>query len=101
MIRRPAFTLIELLIVIAIIAVLIALLLPAIQSAREQARRTACTQQPATAWAWRRSNGMPRHTQFLPPGVVNATGPIANIPSGYHHGWAVQILPFIGQAITI
>jgi prepilin-type N-terminal cleavage/methylation domain-containing protein/prepilin-type processing-associated H-X9-DG protein len=37
-----AFTLTELLIVIAIIAVLLALLLPAVQSARESARRTQC-----------------------------------------------------------
>ena len=39
---RRAFTLVEMLIVIAIIGVLIGLLAPAIQSAREAARRTAC-----------------------------------------------------------
>jgi prepilin-type N-terminal cleavage/methylation domain-containing protein/prepilin-type processing-associated H-X9-DG protein len=39
---RTAFSLVELLVVIAIIAVLIALLIPAIQAARESSRRSAC-----------------------------------------------------------
>ncbi|MDR2439321.1 MAG: DUF1559 domain-containing protein [Planctomycetaceae bacterium] len=38
-----AFTLVELLVVIAIISVLIALLLPAVQAAREAARRSTCS----------------------------------------------------------
>lgn len=40
--RRQAFTLVELLVVIAIIAILVVLLLPAVQAARESARRTGC-----------------------------------------------------------
>jgi prepilin-type N-terminal cleavage/methylation domain-containing protein len=51
--RRRAFTLIELLIVIAIIAILIAILLPALNAAREQARRIQClsnVRQLTMAW---------------------------------------------------
>ena len=93
--RRRAFTLIELLIVVGIIAVLIALLLPAIQAAREQARRAQCVNN-LLQLGLAMGNYASTHS-VLPPGVVNDKGPIANLPNGYHHGWAVQILPFIGQ----
>jgi prepilin-type N-terminal cleavage/methylation domain-containing protein/prepilin-type processing-associated H-X9-DG protein len=91
--RRPGFTMIELLTVVAIIAVLIALLLPAVQAAREAARRTQChnnlLQLGVALGNYVSTHGV------LPPGVVNDKGPIQNIPQGYHFGWTVQILPYI------
>ena len=40
--RRKAFTLVELLVVVAIIAIIVAMLIPALSKAREQARRVQC-----------------------------------------------------------
>jgi len=92
---RRAFTLIELLVVIAIIAVLIALLLPAVQSAREAARRAQCCnnvmQLGLTIINYESSH------ERLPPGVVNDTGPVLDLPKGYHFGWLTQILPYCEQ----
>jgi prepilin-type N-terminal cleavage/methylation domain-containing protein/prepilin-type processing-associated H-X9-DG protein len=93
---KTGFTMIELMIVLSIIAVLIALLLPAIQSAREAARRTQCANNLLQLGIGFGSY-VSTHS-VLPPGVVNDKGPIQNLPIGYHHGWMVQILPFVGQS---
>ena len=93
--RRPGFTLIELLMVISIIALLVSLILPAVQAARENARKLHCAnnlmQLGLGLGAYASTHSV------LPPGVVSETGPIKNLPYGYHHSWVVQILPFIGQ----
>jgi len=93
--RRCGFTLVELLVVIAIIGILIALLLPAVQAAREAARRSACANNLAQL-------GIALHNyelshEVLPPGVVDAKGPIRSEPVGYHMSWLVQILPYIEE----
>lgn len=92
---RPGFTLIELLVVIAIIAILIALLLPAVQQAREAARRTQCknnlAQLALALLNYEMAHGV------LPPGSVNATGPISTVAEGYHMAWTASLLPYIDQ----
>jgi len=93
--RRRGFTLIELLVVIAIIAILIALLLPAVQQAREAARRTVCKNN-LMQLAIAIQNYEMAH-EVLPPGSVNAEGPIRSEEKGYHMNWMVQILPYIDR----
>ncbi len=65
-VRKPLFTLIELLIVIAIIAILAAMLLPALNKARETAKSAKCVsnlKQIGTAYAVYTAN----YNDFMPP----------------------------------
>jgi len=88
---RRAFTLVELLVVIAIIAVLIGLLLPAVQSAREAARRSACSNNM-------RQIGLAAQnhlstTKKFPPNVI-----AANVTNGTNClFWSGLLLPFAEQ----
>lgn len=75
-IRRPAFTVLEITVVLCTIVILISLLLPAIQQAREQARRHQCQQNMAQIGIALRSYHDAH--RYLPSGVVNSTGPIVS-----------------------
>lgn len=108
--RIRAFTLVELLVVIAIIGVLVGLLLPAIQAAREAARRTTCRNQVKQM-----ITAMLNHESALkmfPTGGINPYPQLEdymrlNNPSnpaaggtpltGHKQGlsWAFQILPYV------
>lgn len=94
--RAAGFTLIEILVVTTIICILVALLLPAVNAAREAARRCHCLNNMGQLIVAVQSYDT--IYEMLPPGVVNDTRPIANVASGYHHGWITQILPLLGRS---
>ena len=90
---RQAFTLVELLVVIAVIGVLVGLLLPAVQAAREASRRMSC-QNNLHQIGVALHNYHSTHKQ-LPSGWI--ANPRAH-ESGW--GWAAAILPQLEQAAT-
>lgn len=88
-----AFTLVEMLVVIAIVGVLIALLLPAVQSAREAARRSECQNNL-------KQIGLAFHNYLDTRGKLPALSMYENpgAPSGAPaRGWAIDILAFLEQ----
>jgi prepilin-type N-terminal cleavage/methylation domain-containing protein/prepilin-type processing-associated H-X9-DG protein len=92
---RPAFTLIEVLVVIVIISTVLALLGPKLVQTAEAARRTQCrnnlSQIVLAIHSYEGLHGV------LPPGTINPHGPIKNVPDGYHVSWTIQLLPFLEQ----
>ena len=91
---RPAFTLIEVLVVVAVIAVLISLLLPSLQQARELARRVSCQNNL-------KQMGLALHSyhgvyQAFPPGYL-ATDPYTDgaTDTAPGWGWGAFILPYL------
>lgn len=96
--KRTGFTLVELLVVIAIIGILVGLLLPAVQAAREAARRSQCSNNLLQFGIALHNYDM-AHGK-LPPGTVDAKGPIVHLPVGFHHSWIVQILPMLDERVA-
>lgn len=87
-----AFTLVELLIVVAVIAVLIGLLLPAVQKVRETASRTKCQCSLGNL-----ALAAIHHEQTFgrfPSGYQTLSA--GGNPSGW--GWSVAVLPYLEQA---
>jgi prepilin-type processing-associated H-X9-DG protein/prepilin-type N-terminal cleavage/methylation domain-containing protein len=99
---RTAFTLVELLVVIAMIGVLVALLIPAIQAAREASRRSQCASN-AKQLALAVLNYEATRRKLPPSGLVRINRdpefdvPIINPLGGLRFSWAVLILPFMDE----
>jgi prepilin-type N-terminal cleavage/methylation domain-containing protein len=90
-----AFTLVEILVVIAIISVLAALMLPAIQMARESARKTRCANNLKQV-------GLALHNYMdtkkaFPPGYTTKVLPNLE-DAGPGWAWGARILPYIEEA---
>jgi len=94
---KYAFTLVELMVVIAIIGILAGLILPAIQQAREAARRMQCSsnlrQLGLSALLFHNTYGV------FPPGRTAARpGETSETTCGGEEAtWAVHVLPFLEQ----
>ncbi len=97
---RRAFTLLELLVVIAVISMLVALLLPAVQSAREAARMVECKnhlKQIGLAWQSHYSA-----QKFFPTGGWGkawAGDPDQGYDKRQPGGWAYNTLPFLEERL--
>lgn len=86
--QRGAFTLVELMVIVAVIALLLGLLLPAVQSARDAARRTVCSNQL-------RQIGIAFNTFHTSNGQFPAGSDVA--PRDIGLSWRVHLLPFLDQ----
>jgi prepilin-type N-terminal cleavage/methylation domain-containing protein/prepilin-type processing-associated H-X9-DG protein len=94
--RSSAFTLMELLVVLAIIAVLMGLLLPAVQKVREAANRLQCSSNlKNVGLALHQYENT--HGKFPPSRINPGPFPEAGVNAAVRHGWGVFILPFIEQ----
>jgi prepilin-type N-terminal cleavage/methylation domain-containing protein/prepilin-type processing-associated H-X9-DG protein len=90
---RQAFTLIELMVVIAINVLLVGMLLPAVQSAREAANRNKCQNNLRQIGL-----GLQNHVAlagYFPSAYVNNPKNADDVSPGW--GWSTFILPFVEQ----
>lgn len=96
--HRRAFTLVELLVVIAMIGILVGLLTPSIQAIRESSRRASCQSQLLPI-------GMAVQSyhdrwQHFPVGTIADSGPVQSQAVGDHHNWMGRLLDLLDQPVV-
>lgn len=94
--RKPGFTIIELMVVVAITTVMIALLIPAVVQAREAARRTQCKNN-LHQFGLALQNYHDVVGVYPGASYVNLWSPIPNMIDS-EWSWSVMILPYLDQA---
>jgi prepilin-type N-terminal cleavage/methylation domain-containing protein len=99
--RRPGFTLVEMLVVIAIVATLAGIILPAVQASREAARRSACASNIhqiglAMISYDAAKNQLPGWRNSIGSGTPGGGGVGYTNATGNFVSWTIPILPNLG-----
>lgn len=112
LVRRKAFSLLELVVIIAIVAILLAISIPAVRDMRSISRRSNCDQNLNRLLLACQSYAIDH--EHLPSGTFTTSaeifqnennpesseGPgllISSLPEGYHQNWISSLLPYLDR----
>lgn len=112
LVRRHAFSLLELVVIIAIVAILLAISIPAVRDMRSLSRRSNCDQNLTrlimAGQAYASDHGHLPSGTFTTSAQISQTGDapdsnagaglvISSLPEGYHQNWISSLLPHLDR----